>query len=128
MAIAADLPGGAPPALNLPSLPAAAAKPPPRAEPPSAPAAQAPDCSGGGDLTLDQVRPLLLEAPKLPTLRGEGCCSREIGPQGTSSKGMEGNECGSEKGSERGSGSGSCGSRTDVKAAAKFSTSSSLLD
>ena len=60
--------------------------------------------------------------------RGEGCCSSEIGPQETSSKGMEDNECGSEKGSERGSGSGSCGSRTDVKAAAKLFTSSSLLD
>jgi hypothetical protein len=35
MAIAADAPGGAPPALNPPSLPDAAAKPPPRAEPPS---------------------------------------------------------------------------------------------
>jgi hypothetical protein len=46
MAIAADLPGGAPPALNLPSLPAAPVKPPPRAELPPAQAAQAPDCSG----------------------------------------------------------------------------------
>ena len=46
MAIAADAPGGAPPALNPPSLPDAAAKPPPSAEPPPAPAAQAPDCSG----------------------------------------------------------------------------------
>jgi hypothetical protein len=64
MAIAADAPGGAPPALNPPSLPDAAAKPPPRAEPPPAPAAQAPDCSGGGNLTLDQVRPLLLKALK----------------------------------------------------------------
>ena len=41
MAIAADLPGGAPPALNLPPLPAAPAKPPPCAKPPPAPAAQA---------------------------------------------------------------------------------------
>jgi hypothetical protein len=62
MAIAADLPGGAPPALNLPSLPAAPAKPPP------APAAQAPDGSGG-ELTLDQLRPLLRAALKIPRPR-----------------------------------------------------------
>ena len=70
MAIAADAPGGAPPALNPPSLPDAAAKPPPRAEPPPAPAAQAPDCSGG-DLTLDQVRPLLRAALKIPKPRSQ---------------------------------------------------------
>jgi hypothetical protein len=63
MAIVAD----APPVLNLSrrtcrgarhlrSL--AAAKSSPRAEPPPAPAAQAPD-GRGGDLTLDQVLPLI---------------------------------------------------------------------
>jgi hypothetical protein len=62
MAIAADLPGDAPPALNPPSLPAAPAKPPP------APAAQAPDGSGG-ELTLDQLRPLLRAALKIPKPR-----------------------------------------------------------
>ena len=70
LAIAADLPGGAPPALDLPSLPAAAAKPPPRAEPPPAPAAQAPDGSGG-ELTLDQLRPLLRAALKIPKPRNQ---------------------------------------------------------
>ena len=61
MAIAADAPGGAPPALNLPSLPDAAAKPPPSAEPPPAPAAQAPDAAdalGGA--------PPALNPPSLP--------------------------------------------------------------
>jgi hypothetical protein len=93
MGIAADAPGGAPPALNLSSLPAAAAKPPPRAEPPPAPAAQAPDGSeeaglgrrnltsttisqqapdgSGGDLTLDQIRPLLRAALKIPKPRNQ---------------------------------------------------------
>ncbi len=70
MAIAADLPGGAPPALNLPSLPAAPAKPPPRAEPPPAPAAQAPDGSSG-ELTLDQLLPLLRAALKIPKPRNQ---------------------------------------------------------
>ena len=45
------------------------AKPPPRAEPPPAQAAQAPDCSGGGNLTLDQLRPLLRAALKIPKPR-----------------------------------------------------------
>ncbi len=69
MAITADAPGGAP-ALNLPSLPAAAAKPPPLAEPPPASAAEAPDGSGG-DLTLDQVWPLLRVALKMPKPRNQ---------------------------------------------------------
>ncbi len=70
MVIAADVQGGALPTLNLPSLPAATAKPPPRAEPPPAPAAQAPDGSGG-DLTLDQVLQLLLAALKIPKPRNQ---------------------------------------------------------
>ena len=70
MGIAADAQGGVPPALNLPSLPAAAAKPPPLAELPPAPAAQAPDGSGC-DLTLDQIRPLLRAALKIPKPRNQ---------------------------------------------------------
>jgi hypothetical protein len=60
MAIAADLPGGAPPALNLPSLPAAPAKPPPPAR------------FRGGTMARDTSR-----APKLS--RSCHCSSRMDG-------------------------------------------------
>ncbi len=87
MAIAADAPGGAPPALNPPSLPDAAAieadafarggAPPARAPPlppPAAaaeppPRAQAAPGGGGGEPTLNQVRQLLRRALKIPTPR-----------------------------------------------------------